>query len=680
MKKSVKLAIIGMVILILSLISYSIMICSKSLNQNTEERLDSVVELILSDEIKTLTSSKIEEIEVEVENILKNTRNNKIICKSYFILGYIDSINFKYDSAIELLNRAIPLFGNISNCKMKVHTYYELSKIYLTIGDNNKSNAFFNKMIQVCGEENIREEIVELSILRGNDLYSTEDGLRKAIDLMEETLALAKEIKYVGVIDAYYKLGVLYDYDGRDIQAINCKLEALKLAEENGLRKKSLEINIDIGRNYLYIGNYSEAVRYFKKVLSSELEDETKDNETKSIALLYLAECFSNISEYESADRCFEILDEKIYYVADREQREDCIIYMYVIRADLESRKGNYKEALRLLEEAESRVNEKSNLNFNNVDVRLKEELGDAYYVQGDFLKSLEYHKEAQALATEKNLVYLEVNHNEKLYLDYKALGDNDNTIKYLEKNNDLKTKLKDNQDRQYSQFLITKFERENSIKRISELEGHKKVMNSLLIGLIIITGVIIGFSCFIFKKNKEIKRLNKLFKNLSITDGLTKLPNRRALDEYLAGNWSLYQKTYMPISFVMIDIDFFKDYNDNYGHPEGDKVLEKIAASINLSCRNSDFVARYGGEEFIVIMLNADKHEAIKVVERIQRDIHELNIKHEYSVVSDRISLSIGITTAYVGSTKDYDECINKADKALYMAKNNGRNNYIHI
>ena len=173
---------------------------------------------------------------------------------------------------------------------------------------------------------------------------------------------------------------------------------------------------------------------------------------------------------------------------------------------------------------------------------------------------------------------------------------------------------------------------------------------------------------------------MNKLFKKLSVTDAVTKVQNRRALDEFLAGNWALYKKTKMPISFMMIDLDFFKLYNDNYGHLKGDKVLEMVAMGIKNSCRNVDFVARYGGEEFIVIMLNTDKNDSINLAERIRKNIYDINITHEYSKISDRITLSMGITTAYIGTNKNYDEYIQKADKALYEAKAKGKNTYVYL
>lgn len=129
-----------------------------------------------------------------------------------------------------------------------------------------------------------------------------------------------------------------------------------------------------------------------------------------------------------------------------------------------------------------------------------------------------------------------------------------------------------------------------------------------------------------------------------------------------------------------MLDVDYFKKYNDNYGHQEGDKALQKVAAIIKECCRSTDFVARYGGEEFTIIMVQTDKCRAINVIERIQSKIYDLNIKHGYSEVSDRITISFGISTAHVGTKKDYNDYLKKADEALYISKERGRNTYTYM
>lgn len=336
-------------------------------------------------------------------------------------------------------------------------------------------------------------------------------------------------------------------------------------------------------------------------------------------------------------------------------------------------------EAKKILDIAKERYESNYNsFTYLDFDIFLTQEYGNIYYELNDFEQALTYHKQAESVAIERGNFYYEAKHTKKIYLDYQALHDYENATKYMSRYIEIQSNVSKDYDIQYTQYLHKKFEDEKKQEQISSLEYNKKVLQIVVISLIVVSVIMLIMAIYIHKKNKEINKLNKLFKNLSVTDGLTGIPNRRALDEYLAGNWALYRKTQMPISFVMIDIDYFKPYNDNYGHQAGDRALEVVSKGIKDCCESSDFVARYGGEEFTVIMLNTDKEEAINRAEKIRENIRLINIRHEYSKVSDRVTLSIGISTAYINTNKDYNDYIKKADKALYEAKNNGRNNCI--
>jgi len=259
-------------------------------------------------------------------------------------------------------------------------------------------------------------------------------------------------------------------------------------------------------------------------------------------------------------------------------------------------------------------------------------------------------------------------------------MGNYSEALKYLERNDELNNNISEERNKKYSKYLIDQLEKNKKIEEIKNLKENKANLRITVAILILFIAFIIIYTINVSRKNKEINRLNELFKDLSATDALTKLRNRRALDEYLVGNWALYKETQMPVTFIMLDIDYFKKYNDNYGHQEGDKALQQVAAVIKDCCRNTDFVARYGGEEFTIVMLQTDKHGAISLIERIQKKIYDLNIKHEYSEVSDRVTISFGVSTAYVGTKKDYNDYIKKADEALYISKEKGRNTYTHI
>ncbi|GFP74181.1 GGDEF domain-containing response regulator [Clostridium fungisolvens] len=179
--------------------------------------------------------------------------------------------------------------------------------------------------------------------------------------------------------------------------------------------------------------------------------------------------------------------------------------------------------------------------------------------------------------------------------------------------------------------------------------------------------------------KIKELTKLqqdNHKLQNLSTTDGLTGIPNRRAFDNYLSMTLRNCERSKKPASLIMADIDFFKAYNDNYGHLKGDDCLIQVANSIISSVnRPLDFAARYGGEEFAVILPETTAEQAKVIAENIIEDLKELELKHEYSSVSQFVTLSLGVSEIVPDEVYSMDSFIENADKALYRAKKNGRN-----
>jgi len=175
-------------------------------------------------------------------------------------------------------------------------------------------------------------------------------------------------------------------------------------------------------------------------------------------------------------------------------------------------------------------------------------------------------------------------------------------------------------------------------------------------------------------EKNQEINEANKKLELLSRSDGLTGIANRRCMDDFFEQEWRLAIRNKSSLSFVIIDIDFFKLYNDNYGHPQGDDCLRKVAKQLkNTLKRPTDLIARYGGEEFSLILPNTKS--ALKIAENCRQVIESLNIPHEYSEVAKVITISIGICTVTPTVNMSSRRLIETADKALYMAKDTGRN-----
>jgi diguanylate cyclase (GGDEF)-like protein len=185
----------------------------------------------------------------------------------------------------------------------------------------------------------------------------------------------------------------------------------------------------------------------------------------------------------------------------------------------------------------------------------------------------------------------------------------------------------------------------------------------------------------------QEIEALEMLAKDIAFgvghlrtkdernTDKLTGLANRRYFDEVLDVEWRRARRNATPITLVMIDIDFFKLYNDFYGHLAGDECLQIIAKTIyDVVSRPADFVARYGGEEFVIILPNSDS-SAIAVAEKCRMEVEKLAIPHELSPQETTLTVSIGMSTQIPHKRTTTKDIIIAADKALYTAKEEGRN-----
>jgi PleD family two-component response regulator len=194
--------------------------------------------------------------------------------------------------------------------------------------------------------------------------------------------------------------------------------------------------------------------------------------------------------------------------------------------------------------------------------------------------------------------------------------------------------------------------------------------------------------------REKELRASNLELKQLAYADALTGIPNRRAFNAQLAAEWDLARALAQPIAVLVIDVDYFKRFNDRYGHVQGDHCLKRISEVLigatrtpadtwalppsfrKYAARASDFTARYGGEEFAVLLQRADLETACKVAERLREEIEKLNVTHESSP-RGRITISVGAASA-VPAGESAQDLLKRADDALYEAKRRGRNTVV--
>ncbi|EDZ62431.1 diguanylate cyclase (GGDEF domain) [Sulfurimonas gotlandica GD1] len=230
----------------------------------------------------------------------------------------------------------------------------------------------------------------------------------------------------------------------------------------------------------------------------------------------------------------------------------------------------------------------------------------------------------------------------------------------------------------------VAQYERKNFLKVYESI-----IQNVGIILTMIIFGVLI-ISYYVFKSiqndhtrleitTKKLQRANKKLENVSYTDSLTSLHNRRYFNFIYDRELKRAKRTKSYITFMMLDIDFFKQYNDTYGHLEGDFALKSVSKVLRDSLkRPSDYVFRLGGEEFGVVLIDTDESNSARLAREICDAVRAREIKHESSKANEFLTISIGVVCCVADEALDEEILISRADEMLYKAKESGRNGYI--
>jgi diguanylate cyclase (GGDEF)-like protein len=194
-----------------------------------------------------------------------------------------------------------------------------------------------------------------------------------------------------------------------------------------------------------------------------------------------------------------------------------------------------------------------------------------------------------------------------------------------------------------------------------------------LIIGHIVIgLAGLLGIALF----GTKLDEAYELIRSQAVTDDLTGIPNRRSFLDRVLTEFNRSRRNKYSLSIIMIDIDHFKSYNDTYGHERGDECLKKVALAIQKTIRRpSDFCARYGGEEFIIVLPYTTQEGAMFIAEEIRAAVKNLEIHHEKSSPAGIVSISLGVATADNALSISCEDLIRQSDKALYLAKEKGRN-----
>jgi adenylate cyclase len=191
--------------------------------------------------------------------------------------------------------------------------------------------------------------------------------------------------------------------------------------------------------------------------------------------------------------------------------------------------------------------------------------------------------------------------------------------------------------------------------------------------------GVSLCLCCGLAQAYQSRPKSARLLSQFLGQDELTRLANRRTFNEWLEREWSRSLRSQGSLALIMCDVDYFKRYNDTYGHPRGDDCLRQVADAIQQAAkRPTDLAARYGGEEFVVLLPNTDAQGALQVARAIQLQVQALQLDHVGSRVSPFVTLSMGVASLVPSADSSPERLVNAADAGLYEAKHKGRNQVV--
>jgi len=651
---------------------------------------------------------------------------DKQVARSHVRIGRCHWINGNFDEAIKHLGEALEISNDVQDMFAKVGAHIGLGNVYITmqildqalthyetalsiasahgfgelmskvlnnigtlhedIGNYDKALEFYQRSLEktVEIEDTYGTAVANLNI--GNVSYSLgkiEESTKYtkiAIDYgikHEKTLLLAH---------SYYSLGRIFQYNNDFTQSVKEFLKGIKKAEESKDSYIRFRIELELANSYKYLDEDTLAKDYYHKALNTAKYigmDELMVSIYEQMSVFY--------EQKGDKDQALEYY--KLYQQANkdveenrRKERVNSIEFQSRLSASLEETKV-YRQLSNELRKSYKSMHVLSKIGQTMTSTHDLDEIFEQLYDNVNLLMNAEglgvglYDKEQHALIFDW---YIE--NGQKMDPFHLSL-DNDKSWTVWSFKNKKTLKIND-VEKEYKRY----------IKGISSTRGD--LMHSAMYAPLLVEGEVIGvFSIQAKEKNAysdthkdllktmasylaiaiknamktiELDKLNKMLKTKSEHDGLTGIPNRRLFDDTYLTLWTHAIKHSEPLSVMIIDIDNFKDFNDQYGHLVGDQVVKSVASTLLDLKSGDDFVARYGGDEFIALLPHRTKEEALAYADKLKEALLGVNKALKIDTV---VTVSIGVATSIPSEDVLKEKLIYTADNQLYLSKANGKN-----
>lgn len=412
-----------------------------------------------------------------------------------------------------------------------------------------------------------------------------------------------------------------------------------------------------LGNMYFILEDFNSAIKYYTKAVSLPMKNPETNALVKYGAYVNLSESYIQLKDFEKAwERSLET--EKIIKYLPENIAVGVKIFRYKNLLLLESYRHNFEKAQEYYNICLELLEKDMGSAFINTEMYVDTAYCEFLIQQGKYYEAIEklnflLTKEQEEEWGFDSTIYL------MLLKAYKETGQTELYFQTGKKVYNLEKEFTRVLKKDYLEFVKNSY----ALDQLKEQEKANRLKIITLSG-ISFAGVLLTAAGVVLIIN--LKKKNYI-------DTLTNVYNRKYFD------FIIKQKIKIPFNAVVImaDIDYFKQYNDFYGHPAGDNVIRKTAEILKKNIRKDDIVIRYGGEEFLIILKNCNLNVFQNIYERTAETLEKENISHEKSLISDRITLSMGAVSQLLSTGSDIKDAVQKADKALYLSKYNGRNQY---
>lgn len=578
-----------------------------------------------------------------------------------FLAGVIAYAQEDYQTSVKEFTKAAEKLREQDDSFVKIYTYVLLNESLQYEGETGCLEENSQKALDYMAASKEYRNDMDLcwrivSLFLENQVDNG-DGARLLETYVTDTKGLTNESK----VRLYGNIGQLYAAEEDYSAALQYCWRGIELLDAYPLipnhSKYMSKFLAVLGDNAYALEQYQMAIEYYDQSLKISKEGKAENGLAEtSLVLVNKGSAYLELGEDEEVLSVLKELDELIPEL-EVVQRDDIEILQANLRAQLYMNAGDFEQAESELEKAKELLKTDDVEYSLHKDIYLDYSYAKLYKGQGRFDEALRLYKQIAVRSSEAGLGL-----EKGVYYDmsdiYMQEDDKDAYIEKVEQYAEL-IHLK---NQQLSADYIEYSEKVYHYYSLTEQNRTRRIVITVisLVGIIILADTV-----FLLMK----------WRKKSYTDHMSRLYNR----EYLAQYMRKKRKKMLdkPLSVLMIDIDYFKQYNDYYGHVQGDVGIKTLAEVLIASVGKKDLIIRYGGEEIVILLQDTTADCAKNIAERIRKNLEDKNIPHEKSKISKRLTVSMGIHTAHYNG-EDIFQLIERADKLLYEAKENGRDCYV--